>query len=209
MTALTRDGEVILQCRRLGDNGHSGTLLKDVENLMREAGWSYSDIDFIGTGIGPGSFTGVRVSVSTAKGLAMGLNKPIAPVCSLDAIAASMPIDMSVAVMIDAGRRRVYTALYPAGSMARESEIRLLPLNDLAGAFGGTPVMAAGPPLFKYGREIKGIMGSGLTGIFDSTDGLTARGFLRVALKSLKKTADPSDLTPLYLQEPTIRKKAT
>lgn len=207
LTAITSDDDVILECRRQGDNGHSATLLRDVEHLMQEAGLKYGDIDFIGAGIGPGSFTGVRVAVSTAKGLAFSLKKPIAAVCSLDVIAAIMPVDLPIVVMVDAGRQRVYTGFYPAGTGVREGKIRIIPLTDLARAFGDAPVMVAGPALIKYHREIKDSMGAGIAGVIDGIDGLTAQGFLRVVQESIKSPADPVGLAPLYLQEPTIRKK--
>lgn len=207
LTALTSNNQVILQCRRKGDNGHSATLLRDVENLLQEAGWDYNDLDFIAAGVGPGSFTGVRVSVSTAKGLAFTLKKPVIAVCTLDAIAAIMPVEMPVAVMIDAGRQRVYAANYPEGTIARKAEIRIIPLAELAHEFEGTHILAAGPALLKYRHEIETAMGPSLAGVMDGFDGLTARGFLQAVRQGMENPMDPGDLVPLYLQEPTVRKR--
>ena len=81
------------------------TLLEDVDALVRQAGARTADIDALAVGIGPGSFTGVRVGLATARGLALALGIPAAGVSTLDALAAGAPGAVPV---IDARRREIF-----------------------------------------------------------------------------------------------------
>lgn len=99
-TALVRDGEVI---------GEGVTapirVLEDVEALLRRSGLSAADVDALVVGTGPGSFTGVRLGLAAARGLAFALEIPVAGVSTLDALAAGAPDAVAV---VDAKRREVF-----------------------------------------------------------------------------------------------------
>ncbi len=92
---------------------HSALLLPRLESLLRRAGVRLSDLDGIGVGLGPGSFTGLRVGLAAGKGLAYALKVPLAGVSSFAALAQQFisPGGM-VAVTADARRGRLYAALY-------------------------------------------------------------------------------------------------
>jgi tRNA threonylcarbamoyladenosine biosynthesis protein TsaB len=81
------------------------TLLEDVDALLRQAGARTGDLDALAVGIGPGSFTGVRIGLATARGLAFGLDLPVAGVSTLAALAAGAP---GATPVIDARRREVF-----------------------------------------------------------------------------------------------------
>jgi tRNA threonylcarbamoyladenosine biosynthesis protein TsaB len=99
-SALADDGEV------LGERASRAvTLLEDVDALLRQAGLQTRDIEALAVGIGPGSFTGVRIGLSTARGLALALGIPVAGVSTLDALEAGAPGALPV---IDARRREVF-----------------------------------------------------------------------------------------------------
>jgi tRNA threonylcarbamoyladenosine biosynthesis protein TsaB len=99
-SALVGDGEV------LGERASRAvTLLEDVDALLRQAGVHTRDLQGLAVGTGPGSFTGVRIGLSTARGLALALGLPVAGVSTLDALAAGAPGALPV---IDARRREVF-----------------------------------------------------------------------------------------------------
>ena len=99
-SALVDDGEV------LGERvSRAVTLLEDVDALLRQAGARTGDLDGLAVGVGPGSFTGVRMGLATARGLALGLDIPVAGVSTLAALAAGAP---GATPVIDARRREVF-----------------------------------------------------------------------------------------------------
>jgi tRNA threonylcarbamoyladenosine biosynthesis protein TsaB len=101
-SALVGDGEV------LGERvSRASTLLADVDALVRQAGAHPRDITGLALGIGPGSFTGIRIGLAAARGLALALDVPAAGVSTLAALAAGAPGAIAV---IDAKRREVFVA---------------------------------------------------------------------------------------------------
>ncbi len=102
----------IVASKKLGGTSHSKTLMPAIDEMLNEYNVSLSDIDGIAVDIGPGSFTGVRIGVATANGLAFGANKPIIGVTSLLALRHSIPKYDVVAALIDAKHDSVYAAIY-------------------------------------------------------------------------------------------------
>jgi tRNA threonylcarbamoyladenosine biosynthesis protein TsaB len=114
-SALVDDGEV------LGERiSRAVTLLEDVDALLRQGGASAGDVDVLAVGTGPGSFTGVRIGLATARGLALALDVPAAGVSTLDALAAGAPGAVPV---IDARRGEVFVLV--------DGEARVLPPAEL------------------------------------------------------------------------------
>ena len=100
-SALVDDGEV------LGERvSRAQTLLEDVDALLRQGGAHPRDLDALAIGIGPGSFTGIRIGLAAARGLALSLGVPGAGVSTLAALAAGAPGALPV---IDARRKEVFT----------------------------------------------------------------------------------------------------
>ena len=99
-SALVEDGEV------LGERtSRPVTILEDIDALVRQAGARTGDIEGLAVGTGPGTFTGMRVGLATARGLALALEIPVAGVSTLDALAAGAPGAVPV---IDARRGEVF-----------------------------------------------------------------------------------------------------
>lgn len=108
--AFYRDGEVRSRGELAGQR-HSEILLVMIGQLLNDAGSSMQDLDGIAFGAGPGSFTGVRIAASVAQGLALGLEIPVMPVCTLEALAESSG-QSRVACALDARLDEVYFAAY-------------------------------------------------------------------------------------------------
>jgi tRNA threonylcarbamoyladenosine biosynthesis protein TsaB len=96
---------------------HAENLLRLVEEVLQEAGWKYAELSAIGVSAGPGSYTGLRIGVSTAKGLCYALDIPLIAVSTLYSLASGFrrqfpDSDVLLCPMLDARRMEVYTALF-------------------------------------------------------------------------------------------------
>jgi tRNA threonylcarbamoyladenosine biosynthesis protein TsaB len=105
--------EVVASASARVSNAHGESLLPLVETTLKNARVAMSEVDLVAVGVGPGSFTGTRVGVATAKGLALGARKPLRGVEGFDALAADAraPVGAEVAVAIDARKGEVYLAV--------------------------------------------------------------------------------------------------
>jgi len=114
---------------------HSERLLVAIDRLLEDAGWVPRDLEGLAVAVGPGSFTGLRVGLSTVKGLALALSLPVAAVPTLDAMAATLPFAaLPVCPVLDARKGEVYASLYrwDGAEMRREWDYLALPPAELA-----------------------------------------------------------------------------
>ena len=133
--AVTEDGRVLAAGYQDTGLTHSRTLMPIVEGLLSNTGLKAADMDAIAVSAGPGSFTGVRIGVSAAKGLAWAADKPCVAVSTLAALARNVSfIDGLIVCAMDARRQQVYNALFEArdGALTRLTEDRAIALSDLA-----------------------------------------------------------------------------
>ena len=92
---------------------HSQRLLNSIEYVLKQAGTSIEDLDGWAISLGPGSFTGLRIGVSTIKGLAFATQRPVAGVPTLDVLASNIsPTPYLICPILDARKGEVYTAFY-------------------------------------------------------------------------------------------------
>lgn len=169
---------------------HSVRLMDEVENVLEEANMRPSDCDFFAAAVGPGSFTGIRIGISTVKGLCLASDKPALAVTSFDALAYTEPCPergeaappARRLALIDAGHGCFYSCGYdekneivlpPAFTDREETEARIRE--------GFVPI--ASEPLFEGCRIVS--PGSGL---------------VRAALAKSNRTVPPSALKALYLR---------
>lgn len=110
--ALSVDGTVVATRMVHRRAGHSTTLLQSVEGVLADAEVAASDLHDILCGLGPGSFTGVRVGLALARGLGAGLNIPVGGLRSTLAFVGMVPPGTRVAVALDARKGEVYCAVY-------------------------------------------------------------------------------------------------
>ena len=186
--------------------GASQLLLPWIESLLSDAKVSLKDLDAIAVGIGPGAFTGVRLSVAAVQGLAISQNIPVVPVCSLDAIAAQL-LDSAVfksshpqrlIVAIDARMDEIYWASYDIQVKRlprRIGDIHLTKPEDLN--LEGAQFLA-GSALNAYSQRLPQFTGS-----IDPDVSISALGILKCAQQSLQDGlhCEVRELEPLYVRD--------
>ena len=133
--ALCRDGELVAQSYQNSGLTHSRTLLPMVRDMLANSQLTLEQVDVIAVAAGPGSFTGLRIGVATAKGLAWPGNKDCAPCSTLESMAwplAHMAGSLIICAM-DARRKQVYNALFLASGtgLERLTPDRAISLEDL------------------------------------------------------------------------------
>ncbi len=147
--ALCRDGSLISQYSQCSGLTHSRTLLPMAEDLLKNAEMSMQDVDRFAVAQGPGSFTGIRIGVSTVKGLAWAADKPCVGVSTLEAMAwHGLAAGGYVCPVMDARRNQVYNALFAieGENPRRLTEDRAIGLDELA-----AEVKALNAPVFLVG----------------------------------------------------------
>ncbi len=131
--ALAVEGEVLQIRESREKNSHSTTVTLFIEEVMKSAGLPFSRLDAVAVSMGPGSYTGLRIGVSTAKGICYALDKPLIAINTLQSMAAGMlpamapSLDVLYCPMIDARRMEVYNALYDIGlNTIRETQAEII-----------------------------------------------------------------------------------
>lgn len=147
--ALLRDGRLVSQYSQCSGLTHSRTLLPMAEDMLKNAEMSLKDVDCFAVAHGPGSFTGIRIGVSTVKGLAWAADKPCVGVSTLEAIAwHGLSAGGYVCPVMDARRSQVYNALFKIenGRPERLCEDRPIGLAELSAELRGlnAPVLLIG-----------------------------------------------------------------
>lgn len=216
---IARDGELL--SLRESDEGrdHARKVGVFVDELLRETEIAPEDLDAVAVGKGPGSYTGLRIGVSFAKGLCYGLQKPLVAVGSLDALAEVAREDYEAGIlsvdgwgnaylcpMVDARRMEVYAQVFDAdGRPQSEVSAEVIDAESFA-AFRGQ-----GRPFVIFGsgaRKCADVLPD--TKLIEVTP--SARGLARLAQQALDegRTVDIAYFEPLYLKDfvvTTSRKK--
>ncbi len=204
--ALTRgnhtDGHLLAEYTLRPDITHSRKLLGNISQVMADAGVAWDQLDGLGISLGPGSFTGLRIGLAAAKGIAMASGVPLAGIGSLDGLALQyVGMDKPVWCMLDARKGQVYGARYlysPAGNrMVRQKEAQALAPEAVLEQVT-EPTILAGPGLAPFyelfaSHEL-------VTVLPETTIQPRAAtiGFLAADQIELGRAADPASLTPLY-----------
>jgi tRNA threonylcarbamoyladenosine biosynthesis protein TsaB len=126
--SIAKNGETIV-CKEIAEEGysHAEKLHVFIEEVIAEAGISVQDLNAIAVSQGPGSYTGLRIGVSAAKGLCFALNLPLIAVDTLQTLASQANVATGKIIpMLDARRMEVYSAIFNAGleiERATEAEV--------------------------------------------------------------------------------------
>ena len=133
--AVTEDGTLLACTYQNTGLTHSRTLMPLIDAMLKNSGISLEQMDLIAVAAGPGSFTGLRIGVSAAKGLAWTLDKPCCGVSTLEAMAQNLRhMDATVVCAMDARRNQIYNAVFTAedGQLTRRTPDRAIGLDVLA-----------------------------------------------------------------------------
>lgn len=200
--ALVKGGQLLSQYMQCSALTHSRTLLPMAEDMLKNAELRLSDVDLIAVAHGPGSFTGIRIGVSTVKGLAWAAEKPCVGVSTLEAMAwHGLAVGGYICPVMDARRSQVYNALFKIenGRPVRMTEDRPIALEELS-----KEVTALNAPVF--------LVGDGAALCFEyftahgvpcvmAPDNLRWQDAWGVAMAAADKTPGNADeLLPVYLR---------
>jgi tRNA threonylcarbamoyladenosine biosynthesis protein TsaB len=155
--AAAADGKVLAELQLDPQQRSAQSLAPAIVALLAQAGWQPREISLVAVTVGPGSFTGLRVGVATAKVLSYAVGAQVLGISTLEAIAAAVPGSVaSVSVAIDAQRGDVVAQRFGrdlSGRLRPDNDPKLLPIGDwLATAPSGTAV--SGPVLAKWAGPI-------------------------------------------------------
>jgi len=184
---------------------HSKNLLTGINRLLEQTGTGWPQIGAVAVSLGPGSFTGLRVALATAKGLCLAADKPLLGVSSLYGLAGQFPFSpLPVCPVIDARKKEIYTALYrslPGGDLEELLPPMAIRPESLPDLLDG-PTILTGDALAPYGPLFKKILGDQALlappEIFfarAATIGLAAWRLFRAG-----EFIDPAGAVPLYVR---------
>jgi tRNA threonylcarbamoyladenosine biosynthesis protein TsaB len=205
--ALVRDGVVLAERAERATSNHAGLLPRLVDETLRSAGERPTAGDAVAVTIGPGSFTGLRIALSYAKGLAFAGDFRLVGVPTLDAIAlAAPPFSGRLCVALDARKHEVYGALYEEvdGCMIRLGEPAALTAEHLAEAIG-QPCTVVGDAVEAYGEVFRRVLGSRATLLPSVALPPRASAVARLAAARLLRDPEGDDLAalaPSYVRPP-------
>ena len=184
--------------RLLEAPGHSRELLPAVADLMDRAGVGWADVEAVAVGIGPGTFTGLRIGVASARALATAARVPVHPVSSLAALAAGISAGVAMP-LIDAKRGELFAAVYESGEqavepfVARPEELQERAGRELAG------VVAAGDGSLRF-REV--LEAAGVRVPPDGSELHVVRALHICRLAARVPPERPEAVLPTYIRDP-------
>ena len=198
--AVLQNGRLTYECSLTVGLTHSETLMPLVDTALKLTGLTPADIELYAVNAGPGSFTGLRIGLAAAKGMAFARNTPCAPVSTLEALAAAQTGEGTVVCALDARRAQVYWAAFDLATHSRLVEDDAAPVAALEEFVKSCkkPLIFVGDGAAlcynKYGE---------LPGILPVPPALTVPRAAGIALAAQRMAADgetvpPAQLLPSY-----------
>lgn len=160
--AVIEDNQLVCEYTINTKKTHSQKLMPMIENMLKESDLNINDIDLIGICVGPGSFTGLRIGMATAKAIAHVNNIPIVGVTSLEMLAANMNLcDKKICSILDAQRNQVYTAKfeYIGNRLVQINDTDVLEIDKLINEISSSEddYILIGEAVYKYEKKLKDI----------------------------------------------------
>lgn len=211
-SAAIVDGErLVCECVLNNKLTHSQTILPMIDEVFKKSELTPMDIDVFAVSYGPGSFTGLRIGVTTIKGLAHAVNKPVCGVNTLEALAYNLPFcPYIIAPIMDARREQVYNAFYKweDGALKVVAEPRAISLADcmkeLIDLGEKVVFLGDGVPVFR--EKIKETLKE--QALFAPQLACTGRAACVAEASKNKETISYGELAPLYLRKSQAEREA-
>ena len=208
--SLIQDGAVRYEAMAVNSFTHSQSILPMTEEAFRRTGLTIQDVDYFGVTVGPGSFTGVRIGVSTVKGLAHAANKPCVAVDALHAMAAGVsPFSGIICPIQDARAGQVYGAAFEGKTLCRllpDQPIKLTDYLDTVSAFN-QPLLFLGDGMPVHREEIKAALGEKAAFAPMHLSFLRPAAAAYLAWEQRDQAVSYLDLKPLYLRPPQAERQ--
>ena len=213
---VVADGRICAALSR-GVRSHCAGLPEAVDEILAAAGITIRDLRAVAVAVGPGSFTGLRIGLSYAKGICLATNLAIMGVSTLDAVSLCIPASelvtgSTVCPVLDARKGEIYTALYEFVSDALQKVTRdlVVPLKDLVSRVNGETVFI-GDSKAEEARSL--VASKGGAARFAGAARFELRGSFVAALGAARvadnESDNPATLEPLYVRPPDASVNST
>ena len=207
-SVVVASGETVLGAQSdTAMHGQAEKLLPMVDSVMRRAGLPASAIDVIGVTVGPGSFTGIRIGLAAARGIARATGAPVIGVTGFEAVAAGFPGSSLgagfILIALESRREDLYVQLFDQLRVALGPPAATMPaaLNErLNGIIGAAPLLVAGDAAQRAARNLSQHRDT-MVAAGSAPD---AAGVLRAALCRWPLPAQSAKQVPLYLRPPDV-----
>jgi tRNA threonylcarbamoyladenosine biosynthesis protein TsaB len=203
--ALAHNGQVLGFKEINARNVHAEVITVYIDELVQQAGITYDGLDAIAVSCGPGSYTGLRIGVSTAKGLCFALDKPLISVDTLAAMAKGILADSSIdsdtllCPMIDARRMEVYTAIFDGnGQVIKPTSAEIINEESFADILATKKILFFGDGADKCRQTLMHPNAKFLPDFANSAKHLTAIAADKFARKEFE---DVAYFEPFYLKD--------
>lgn len=199
--SLSKDGETLLLKEDNSNNySHAERLHVFIDETLREANIERSELEAIAVSKGPGSYTGLRIGVSAAKGLCYALDIPLISVSTLEALAYQVNVDNGVIVpMLDARRMEVYSSIYSSNlKQVRDIEAQILDESSFTQELSKGKVYFIGNGVEKTKALLKHENAFFIEGKLPSANQMSALAYLKYKKSD---TEDVAYFEPYYLKD--------
>lgn len=203
--ALMEDDKLIKEELIEDENTHSVKLMPLVDKILKETNTKISDVDLFACDIGPGSFTGIRIGVSTIKAFLDVTNKKAVGVTSLETLAYNVETEEIICSLVDAKNNNVYCGFYQKKNDVYKQieDLRFDNINniiDLAKT-KNKKIIFVGNGSVVYKDVIKSEMKDAEIVSIDWKNKLNAKNIALAAYKKKEEAVDSNNLKPLYLRK--------
>ncbi|MEN8257696.1 MAG: tRNA (adenosine(37)-N6)-threonylcarbamoyltransferase complex dimerization subunit type 1 TsaB [Thermodesulfobacteriota bacterium] len=203
--ALTSPEGLLAERTLLSRLTHSKRLLGSLDDILEESELDWQQLDAIAVCLGPGSFTGLRIGLSTVKGIAMATGLPLIGISSLDGLANQLPFaGQQICTILDARKHEIYAAFYKSnekGEVERSSDYLVMAPEELSAQIA-QPTIFVGDGVNVYGDLLKETLGTNALFAPEHIIFPRAAAIGKLALKMYpqKQFLDPVSVTPLYIR---------